>query len=54
VDDLTLDRGHWPRDDGQIVVSRTGPGDIGSTFTVGSQKLTVVGVADSVTNTARG
>ena len=53
VDDLTLDRGHWPRNDGQIVVSRTGPGDIGSTFTVGSQKLTVVGVADSVTNTAQ-
>ena len=53
VDDLTLDSGHWPREVGQIVVSRNGPGDIGSTFTVGSQKLTVVGVADSVTNTAQ-
>jgi putative ABC transport system permease protein len=53
VDDLTLDRGHWPRNDGQIVVSRTAPGDVGSFFTVGSQKLIVVGVADSVTNTAQ-
>jgi putative ABC transport system permease protein len=53
VDDLTLDRGHWPRNDGQIVVSRTALGDIGSFFTVGSQKLIVVGVADSVTNTAQ-
>jgi putative ABC transport system permease protein len=54
VDDLTLDQGHWPRNDSQIVLSRNIQGGIGaSTVTVGSQKLTVVGVADSVTNTAQ-
>jgi putative ABC transport system permease protein len=53
VDDLTLDRGHWPVNDGQIVVSRSVPGDIGTTFAVGPRRLTVVGVADSVTNTAQ-
>jgi putative ABC transport system permease protein len=55
VDDLTLDQGHWPRNDEQIVVSRVVQGDVGSSayVTVGSQKLTVVGVADSVTNTAQ-
>ncbi len=55
VDDLTLDQGHWPRNDEQIVVSRAVQGDVGSlaSVTVGSQKLTVVGVADSVTDTAQ-
>jgi putative ABC transport system permease protein len=54
VDDLTLDQGHWPRNDQQIVLSRDAAGDIsGPTVTVGSQRLTVVGIADSVTNTAQ-
>jgi putative ABC transport system permease protein len=54
VDELTLDRGHWAENDRQIVLSRTVPvGGIGSTVAVGSQKLTVVGIADSVTNTAQ-
>jgi putative ABC transport system permease protein len=54
VDDLTLDSGHWPNNGGQIVLSRDAAGDLGSsTMTVGSQKLTVVGVADSVTRTAQ-
>jgi putative ABC transport system permease protein len=55
VDDLTLDQGHWPQNDEQIVVSRVVQGDVGSAayVTVGSQKLTVVGVADSVTDTAQ-
>jgi putative ABC transport system permease protein len=54
VDNLTLDAGHWAQNDGQIVLSRTGPdGGIGSIVTVGSQKLTVVGIADSVTSTAQ-
>ena len=53
VDALNLDAGHWADTDTQIVLSRNAPiGDIGSTFTIGSQKLTVVGIADSVTNTA--
>ena len=54
VDKLTLDSGHWPRGDGQIVLSRDVAGDLGSAIiTVGSQKLNVVGVANSVTNTAQ-
>ena len=54
VDDLTLDQGHWPRNDSQIVLSRNVQGGIGATtVTVGSQKLAVVGVADSVTNTGQ-
>jgi putative ABC transport system permease protein len=53
VDDLTLDSGHWAENDKQIVLSRTASGEFGSTVTVGSQKLAVVGVADSVTNTAQ-
>jgi putative ABC transport system permease protein len=53
VDDLTLDSGHWAQTDGQIVLARNAPGGLGSTVTVGSQKLTVVGVADSVTNSAQ-
>jgi len=54
VDDLTLQQGHWADTDSQAVVSDTGnaPAQLGLTITVGSQKLTVVGIADSVTNTA--
>jgi putative ABC transport system permease protein len=52
VDDLSLDAGRWARTDGEIVLSRNAPGQIGSVVTIGSRKLTVVGVADSVTNTA--
>ncbi len=54
VDDLTLDRGHWAQNDRQIVLSRDVAGDLGSaTITVGSQTLAVVGVANSITNTAQ-
>ncbi|HEX6526248.1 MAG TPA: ABC transporter permease [Streptosporangiaceae bacterium] len=53
VDDLSLDTGHWPASDDEIVLSRTAPGGLGSTITIGSRKLTVVGIADSVTNTAQ-
>jgi putative ABC transport system permease protein len=55
VDDLTLTAGHWPRNENQIVLSEAGPGtdQLGSTLTVGSHRLTVVGLADSVTNTAQ-
>jgi putative ABC transport system permease protein len=54
VDDLTLDSGHWPRGDGQIVVARGDGIFAGATITVGSRKLTVTGVAESVTGTADG
>ena len=56
VDDLTLQQGHWPTSDNQVVLSVNagGPAQVGSTITVGSQKLTVVGIANSVTNTADG
>jgi putative ABC transport system permease protein len=53
VDDLTLIAGHWPSSDNQIVLSEDAPGGIGATFAVGSHQLTVVGVADSVTDTAQ-
>ena len=53
VDDLTLIAGHWPTADNQIVLSEDAPGAPGATFTVGSHQLTVVGVADSVTDTAQ-
>jgi putative ABC transport system permease protein len=52
VDDLTLQQGHWAASDDQIVISSTAPGVLGSTITVGKQVMTVVGVANSVTNTA--
>jgi len=51
VDDLSLDAGHWPDSDSQAVLAG---GALGSTLTVGSQKLTVVGLASSVTSTAGG
>jgi putative ABC transport system permease protein len=52
VDDLTLQQGHWPTSDNQVVISSNAPGQLGSTITVGKQLLTVVGVANSVTDTA--
>jgi putative ABC transport system permease protein len=52
VDDLTLQTGHWPASDSQVVISSSAPGQMGSTITAGKQVLTVVGVANSVTNTA--
>ncbi len=52
VDDLTLQSGHWATSDSQIVLSSNAPGQMGSTVTVGSHTMTVVGVAVSVTNTA--
>jgi putative ABC transport system permease protein len=56
VDDLTLQQGHWPANDDQIVTSANGngPDQLGTTVSVGDQTLTVVGVANSVTNTADG
>jgi putative ABC transport system permease protein len=53
VDDLTVTAGHWPHSDNQMVISPNAPGILGSTFTVGSRRLTVVGIANSVTNTAQ-
>ena len=54
VDDLTLDDGHWPDGAGQIIMARGAGVFAGSTLDVGSQHLTVVGVAASVTGTADG
>jgi putative ABC transport system permease protein len=55
VDDLAVTAGHWPSSDNQMVLSEDAPvpGILGSTFTVGSHRLTVVGIANSVTNTAQ-
>jgi putative ABC transport system permease protein len=60
VDDLTLKSGHWPAAPDQVVWSQAGPISggiqIGSTVTFpeapGSPTLTVVGFANSITNTA--
>jgi putative ABC transport system permease protein len=60
VDDLTLEAGHWPTADNQVVWADTGVLSrvisIGATVTVsgvsGSPVLTVVGIADSVTGTS--
>ncbi|HEX8007690.1 MAG TPA: hypothetical protein VF482_14835, partial [Trebonia sp.] len=52
VDDLTLDDGHWPDGDGQVVMARGDGVFTGSVLTIGGRKLTVTGVADSVTGTA--
>ena len=56
VDDLTLQQGHWPTRDNQIAMSAggNGPGQLGATVTIGNQTLTIVGIANSVTNTADG
>jgi len=52
VDDLTLQQGHWATSDNQVVISPNAPGVLGSTVTVGKRVMTIVGVANSVTNTA--
>jgi putative ABC transport system permease protein len=65
LDDLTLTSGHWPRNDSQIVLSSATAGagqesgnPDGETVTVttapGAPQLTVVGVANSVTQSANG
>jgi len=59
VDDLTLTSGHWPTQPGQVVLNDIrGPGvGIGTQITVtgvpGSPRLTVVGFATSITQTAQ-
>jgi len=60
VDDLTLTAGRWARQAGEVVWSDSGDGppvSVGSHITVtgvpGSPRLTVVGVANSVTGTAQ-
>ncbi len=60
VDDLALDAGRWATTTGQVVWARTRtslPVTVGQTITVtsvpGSPRLTVVGVATSVTGTAQ-
>ena len=54
VDDIDLQQGHWPASDNQVVLSvnASGPGQLGSAITIGKQVLTIVGIANSVTNTA--
>ena len=64
VDDLVLTEGHWPDAPGQVVLnSSAGPGQsvgsqLGTTLQVtgvpGEPSLTVVGFANSITNTADG
>ena len=60
VDDLALTSGHWPTGPGQIVLSSAAGLDLGVgaqltvTGVAGSPKLTVVGIATSVTGTAQG
>jgi len=60
VDDLALDAGRWATTTGQVVWARTRtslPVTVGQTVTVtsapGSPRLTVVGIATSVTGTAQ-
>jgi putative ABC transport system permease protein len=64
VDDLVLTAGHWPDAPGQVVLNESaGPGQsagtqLGTTLQVtgvpGEPSLTVVGFANSITNTADG
>ena len=64
VDDLVLNAGHWPDGPGQVVLDGSpAPGQgggpqVGSTLPVtgvpGAPALTVVGFADSITDTADG
>ena len=60
IDDLILDRGRWPQRPGDVVLSSTAPFQLplGTRFTVhdvpGSPVLTVVGVANSITQSAQG
>jgi putative ABC transport system permease protein len=60
VDDLTLISGHWATQPGQVVLQSDGEGmgiGIGTQITVtgvpGSPRLTVVGLATSITRTAQ-
>jgi putative ABC transport system permease protein len=59
VDDLTLESGHWPTQQGQVVLADIhGPGmSIGTQIAVtgvpGSPHLTIVGFATSITQTAQ-
>jgi putative ABC transport system permease protein len=52
VDQLALQAGHWPANDSQAVIGSNAPGQVGGTLTVGSHTLNIVGIANSVTNTA--
>jgi putative ABC transport system permease protein len=52
VDALTLDDGHWPQGDGQVVMARGDGVFTGSILTIGGTKVTVTGIAESVTGTA--
>ncbi|MGH3166143.1 MAG: FtsX-like permease family protein, partial [Trebonia sp.] len=52
VDNLTLDEGHWPENNGQMVAARGAAVFPGSTVRIGKRSFTVVGVAESVTQTA--
>jgi putative ABC transport system permease protein len=61
VDDAVLTAGHWPDAPGQVVVddaSANGGLQVGNTLTItglpGARSLTVVGLANSVTDTADG
>lgn len=60
IDDLVINAGHWVTGPGQIVMNGTpSPGgpqplNVGSVLTIGTRKLTVVGFANSITNTADG
>jgi putative ABC transport system permease protein len=64
VDDLVLNAGHWPDGPGQVVLDGSqvpgqgGNPQVGSTLSVtgvpGASALTVVGYANSITNTADG
>ena len=59
VDDLTLESGHWPTQPDQVVLNDArGPGEqLGAQITVaggpGSPHLTIVGFANSITQTAQ-
>jgi putative ABC transport system permease protein len=55
VDDLTLTAGHWPHGDNQVVLSAESSNApvLGATLTIGSRRLTVVGFANSVTNSGQ-
>jgi putative ABC transport system permease protein len=52
VDDLILDAGHWPDNANQVVMARGTGIFTGYTLAIGSRRLTVVGIAESVTGTA--
>ena len=61
VDDLVIEDGHWTTKPGEVVLATGDSGiglSVGSTLTVGSgtqrQRLTVVGLANSITGTASG